>query len=94
MQLKRSFERAVSHCDVIIVVVIPELFTNVVCTVARLYDRVPTVWFIHGGVTHVDDGYTCVSQNIFWIKYGFGNTIRKKKIYIYLNKCQNVYNQE
>ncbi len=36
MRLKRSFERAVSHCDVIVVVVIPELFTNVVCTVAML----------------------------------------------------------
>ncbi len=40
MQLKRSFERAISHCDVVIVVVIPELFTNVVCTVAMLLPRI------------------------------------------------------
>ncbi len=30
MRLKRSFERAISHYDVIVVVVIPELFTNAV----------------------------------------------------------------
>ncbi len=29
MRLKRSFERAICHYDVIVVVVIPELFTNV-----------------------------------------------------------------
>ncbi len=39
MQLKRSFKHVISHCDVIVVVVIPELFTNVVCTVAMLLPR-------------------------------------------------------
>ncbi len=39
MRLKHSFERVVSHCDVIIVVVIPELFTNVVCTVAKKINK-------------------------------------------------------
>ncbi len=36
MRLKRSKERAISHYDVIVVVVIPELFTNVVCRMAML----------------------------------------------------------
>ncbi len=40
MRLKCSFERAVSHCDVIVFVVIPELFTYVVCTVAMLLSRI------------------------------------------------------
>ncbi len=40
MRLKRSFERAISHYDVIVVVVIPELFTNVVCTMAMLLPRI------------------------------------------------------
>ncbi len=47
MRLKCSFERAISHYDIIVVVVIPELFTNVVCRMA----------------THVDCGFTWVSQN-------------------------------
>ncbi len=40
MRLKRSFERAICHCDVTVVVVIPELFTNVVCTLAMLLPRI------------------------------------------------------
>ncbi len=34
VRLKCSFESAITHYDVIVVVVIPELFTNVVCTIA------------------------------------------------------------
>ncbi len=40
MRLKRSFERAISHYDVIVVVVIPELFTNVVCMMTMLLPRI------------------------------------------------------
>ncbi len=40
MRLKRSFERAISHYDVIVVEVIPELFTNVVCRMAMLLPRI------------------------------------------------------
>ncbi len=36
VRLKRSFERAITHYDVIVVVVIPQLFTNVVCMMAML----------------------------------------------------------
>ncbi len=39
MRLKRSFEHAITHYDVI-VVVIPELFTNVVCTMAMLLPKI------------------------------------------------------
>ncbi len=39
MRLKRTFERAVSHCDVIVVVVMPVLFANV-CTVTMLLPRI------------------------------------------------------
>ncbi len=38
--LKRSFERAISHYDVIVVVVMIELFTNVVCKMAMLLPRI------------------------------------------------------
>ncbi len=40
MRLKRSFERAISHYNVIVVVVIPELFTNVVCRMGMLLPRI------------------------------------------------------
>ncbi len=40
MRLKRSLKRAITHYDVIVVVVIPELFTNVVCTIAMLFPRI------------------------------------------------------
>ncbi len=40
MRLKRSFERAITHYDVIVVMVIPELFTNVVCRMAMLLPRI------------------------------------------------------
>ncbi len=39
MRLKCSFERAISHYDVLVVVVMPELFTNVVCRMAMLLPR-------------------------------------------------------
>ncbi len=40
MRLKHSFERAISHYDVIVVVVMPELFTNVVCRMAKEFLRI------------------------------------------------------
>ncbi len=40
MRLKRSFERAIAHYDVIVVVVMPELFKNVVCGMAILLSRI------------------------------------------------------
>ncbi len=40
MRLKSSFERAITHYDVIVVVVVPELFTNVVCTMSMLLPRI------------------------------------------------------
>ncbi len=46
MQLKRSFERPVSHFDVIVVVVIPEMFANVVCNVAMLLPRIKKIKYI------------------------------------------------
>ncbi len=39
VRLKCSFESAISHYDVIVVVVIPELFTNV-CRMAMLLPRI------------------------------------------------------
>ncbi len=49
MRLKRSFERAISHYDVI-VVVIPELFTNVVCRMAML---LPVILVLTQQIDHV-----------------------------------------
>ncbi len=43
MRLKFSFQLAVSHCDVIVVVVIPELFANVVCTVHAVAVVLPRI---------------------------------------------------
>ncbi len=47
---KRSFERAITHYDVIVVVVIPELFTNVVCTMTML---LPMILVLSQQIDHV-----------------------------------------
>ncbi len=50
MRLKRSFERGIAHYDVIVVVVIPGLFTNVVCTMAML---LPSILVLSQQIDHV-----------------------------------------
>ncbi len=40
VRLKHSFECAISHYDVIVVVVMAKLFTNVVCRMAMLLPRI------------------------------------------------------
>ncbi len=50
VRLKRSFERAITHYDVIVVVVIPKLFTNVVCTMAML---LPMILVLSQKIDHV-----------------------------------------
>ncbi len=51
MRLKSSFERAISHYDVLVVVVVmPELFTNIVCRMAML---VPSILVLSQQIDHI-----------------------------------------
>ncbi len=50
VRLKRSFERVITHYDVIVVVVIPELFTNVVYRMAML---LPSILVLSQQIDHV-----------------------------------------
>ncbi len=50
MRLKRSFERVITHYGVLVVVVMPELFTNVVCRMAML---LPMILVLSRQIDHV-----------------------------------------
>ncbi len=81
MRLKHSFEHAITHYDVIVVVMIPELFTNVVCMMATLLQRILVYVNKRQGTRCMLDtwwGYSCgqwvhmgVSKHIIWIICGF-----------------------
>ncbi len=43
------------------ILVLSQQLNQVLCLETE--GRLPAVWLIHGGVIHVDDGYTWVSQN-------------------------------